>query len=251
MFNSDVNQLQEIHKEIFGVDFQPRELFGWELIERKVPCVSENCSLESSPQHVDSKVFGLMDMLKTVDGPHSKGTKKSGEMRGDKKVEHVHTTLPLNEMIDHVHEKHDGMRMTVSSDGCIESDWSLGSEGWDHKDIIWNIFYCDFSGHTFILRRMKREGIFYLFMVVLEGQDAASKFVVDLQVMNQKTNGLLKFPDMRVYPIDMKWHDIIKDGDGVLFFDQRLACRLFSVSDTDDKKRYTTRCNVKIKKEKL
>ena len=143
------------------------------------------------------------------------------------------------------------MRMTVSSDGCIENDWSLRSEGWDHKDTIWNIFYCDFSGHTFILRRMKREGIFYLFMVVLEGQDAASKFVVDLQVMNQKTNGLLKFPDMRVYPIDMKWHDIIKDGDGVLFFDQRLACRLFSVSYTDGKKRYTTRCNVKIKKEKF
>ena len=182
-FNSDVKQLQEIHKELFAEEFQPREPLAWELIESKVPCVAEWCSEE----------------------------------------------VPLNELFDHVNEKHGGEKGTVDSNGFINDNWTMSFEVWKKKDVTFTVPHYDFSGQTFFLRLVKQEGIFCTYMRILADEDTASKFTVDLEVVNPDNNTSIKCTGVKVYPVKMKWQDVIMDEDGVLFFDERMAKKLFSV----------------------
>ena len=39
----------------------------------------------------------------------------------------------------------------------------------------------------------------------------------------------MKCSGVKVYSIEMKWQDVIMDEDGVLFFEERMAKKLFSV----------------------
>ena len=41
----------------------------------------------------------------------------------------------------------------------------------------------------------------------------------------------MKCPGLKLYPVDMKWKDVIKDEDGVLLFDQNLALRFIRIFD--------------------
>ena len=196
-FNSDVKQLQEIHKELFDEEFQPREPLNWELFERKVPCVAEWCGEE----------------------------------------------VPLKELMEHVNEKHGVKKWTVDSDGLIEKNWNSKSGT--------KVRHYDFSGHTFIHRLIKLKGIFYMYTKILADEAAASKFMVDLEVVNPKNNTSMKCPGVKVYSVDMKWQDVIKDEDGVLFFDQMMAKKFFSVQvfcDHDEDVCYHLTTRVTIKK---
>ena len=182
-FNSDVKQLQEIHKELFDEEFQPREPLAWEFFERKVPCVAEWCSEE----------------------------------------------VPLNELLDHINAKHGGEKGTVEANGVIDDDWTISFEEWKKKDVTFTVPHYDFSGHTFLLRLIKQEGIFCMYLRILADQETAKKFMVDLEVMNLNNNTTMKCSGVKVYSVEMKWQDVIMDEDGVLFFEERMAKKLFSV----------------------
>ena len=67
---------------------------------------------------------------------------------------------------------------------------------------------------------------------ILADEDTASRFTVDLEMVKPSTNASLRCPGVKVYPVDTKWQDVIKDEEGVLFFDQKLAKKFFSVSET-------------------
>ena len=185
-FNNDVKQLQEIHKQLFAEEFQPREPLTWEFVglPDKVPCVFEDCDEE----------------------------------------------VPLNKMIEHVNTEHYGKKMKAVSDGLIVILWNHNNMSNEYN--YWNVLHCDFSGHTFIPRIRKWNGIYYLYTKILANKDAASKFKVDIEAMNVKNNISLMFPGAKVYPVDMKWQKVIKDEDGVLSFDKYMAKKLFSY-DTD------------------
>ena len=198
-FNNDVNQLQKIHKEIFDEVFEPREPLSWEHIKRKVPCVHEGCSIK----------------------------------------------VPLNELIDHVNEKHGGYEQKSESEefndntssSLIQFSSKIANLYSDTHH--WPVFYCHFSGHTFIIRLMKRERFFYVYTKILAEKNVASKFVVDLEVVNPNNNASLKCPGLKLYPIDMKWKDVIKDEDGVLLFEENLALRLIRIFDTKNREYQT------------
>ena len=191
-FNCDVKQLQKIHKELIGEEFQPREPLDWELNERKVPCVYEGCSED----------------------------------------------IPLNELIEHVNAKHGGQKLKVYSNGMLQDwRWNMSFDLWNTKNINWTVEHHDFSGHTFIPRFTKKEGIFLMYIRIMADEGAANKFMVDLEVVNPNNNTSLKCPGVKVYSIDMKWKDVIKDENGVLFFDQMMAKRFFSVT-------HKTKCEI-------
>ena len=176
-FKKDVMQLQEIHKELFDVEFCPREPL-------KIPCVSENCSKK----------------------------------------------FPLNKLIQHTDAKHGGAKgqwTAVDSDVLIQLTWRYETKDWNNKDNNWGVAHIDFSGHTFIPRFTKREGIFYVYAKILANNDAASKFTVDLEVTNPNNTASLKFMGLKVFPVDVKWQEVIKDEDGVLTFDEKQAKKLF------------------------
>ena len=46
---------------------------------------------------------------------------------------------------------------------------------------------------------------------------------------NPNSNTSLKCPGLNLYPVDMKWKDIIKDEDGVMLFDWNLALRFIRI----------------------
>ena len=191
-FNNDVNQLQNIHKQLFDEVFEPREPLGWENVKRKVPCVHEGCNIK----------------------------------------------VPLNELMDHVIEKHGGYKQKpeleeFNDDTCNSQVQfsSRVSNMYKAETHPWPVFYCNFSGHTFIIRLMKREKDFYAYVKILAEKNVASKFVVDLEVVNPNNNTSLKCPELKLYPVDMKWKDVIKDEDGVLLFDQNLALRFIRIFD--------------------
>ena len=48
--------------------------------------------------------------------------------------------------------------------------------------------------------------------------------------ISPSTDASLRCPGVKVYPVDTKWQDVIKDEEGVLFFDQKLVTKFFSVS---------------------
>ena len=139
--------------------------------------------------------------------------------------------IPLNEMIDHVNAKHGGKKIDVDSDGMIDIWWS--DNNLNDVNMYWVVTYSDFSGHTFLPRMVRKDGIYYLYTKILADSNAASKFKVDIEAKNMKNNLSLKLPGAKVYPADMKWEDVIKDEDGVLLFDKNLAKKLFSFHETD------------------
>ena len=196
-FNNDVKQLQEIHKELFAEEFQPREPLAWELVGRKVPCVAEWCS----------------------------------------------DYIPLNEMIDHVNAKHGGKKSKVDSNGLMSITW--GNKDFNNENNYWTVTHADFSGHTFIPRITKKDGIYYLYTKILADNDAASKFKVDIEAKNMKNNLSLKLPGAKVYPMDMKWQDVIEDEDGVLSFDMYMAKKLFELSEVFKYHRFSHKTTIK------
>ena len=141
--------------------------------------------------------------------------------------------IPLNEMIEHVNAQHGGMKKEVDSSGLIDIRWN--DKYLDTQNNYWSpiVYHSDFSGHTFIPRIRKEGGIFYLYTKILADSDAASKFKVDMEVMNIRNNISLKFPGAKVYPVDRSVEDVKQDEAGFLSFDDHLAKRLFSIRDTD------------------
>ena len=125
---------------------------------------------------------------------------------------------------------------TVDSDGLISSYWYYTIANWNKQNHYWVVTHSDFSGHTFLPRITKKDGIVYIYTKILADSGTASKFMVDIEVVNAKNKISLKFPGAKVYPVDMKWQDVIEDEDGVLSFDQNMAKKLFSVSNTDKTK---------------
>ena len=139
--------------------------------------------------------------------------------------------VPLNELIEHVNATHGGHKLKVSSNGLLADwRWNMSFDLWSTKNINWTVEHHDFCGHTFISRFTKKEGIFLMYVRIMAGENAAKKFMVDLEVVNPINNTSLKCPNVKVYPIDMRWKDVIKDEHGVLFFDQVMAKRFFSVN---------------------
>ena len=137
--------------------------------------------------------------------------------------------VPLNELLYHVNANHGGEKGTVQSNGLIVDDWTMSFEVWKKKDVTFTVPFYDFSGQTFFLRLIKHEGIFCTYMKVLADKDTASKLTIDLEVVNPNNNTSMKCPGVNVYPVEMKWQDVIMDEEGVLFFEERMAKKLFSV----------------------
>ena len=83
---------------------------------------------------------------------------------------------------------------------------------------------------------------------ILGDEDAASKFMVDLEVVNPNTNASLKCPGVKLYPVDMKRQDVIKEEDGVLLFENRLAKKFVSVNSIAKPTKYEIITRMTIKK---
>ena len=152
--------------------------------------------------------------------------------------------IPLNEMIDHVSDaKHGGKKSKVDSNGLMSITW--GNKDFNNENNYWTVTHTDFSGHTFIPRITKKDGIYYLYTKILADSDAASKFKVDIEAKNMKNNLSLKLPGAKAYSMDMKWQDVIKDEDGVLSFDMYMAKKLFELSEVFKYHRFSHKTTIK------
>ena len=129
-------------------------------------------------------------------------------------------------------------------------------------DATWAAPYCHFSGHTFLPRFLKRGGTFYAYLRVMADEDAAAAFRVSLEVVNPDSNATVRCPGVRVYNIDMRWQDLIEDGEGVLPIEQKMAKKIFYAYKDGDRRvsvhklvspppRYCVDVTYKIKKLKI
>ena len=197
-FNNDVRQLQKIHKEVFGSEFDPREPLDWEGKARKVPCVS----------HVCGKV------------------------------------LPLNQLLEHVDGQHGGVKLMVDRNGLVQRMLWQTVEIWNVDDVTWGVNYFHYSGHTFICRIIKHRGIYHIYVRIMADKDVAKQFNVDLKLVNPISKANIKIPGMKIYPIDTKWQDVIKDIGGVLSFHQLTAEKLFTFDDIGKEYKTDVRCKI-------
>ena len=144
--------------------------------------------------------------------------------------------VPFNELLDHVKEKHyshrrivDSNGIVVDSNGIMCENLIIKADGFEMSDPSFPHSHYNYSGHTFFPRIVKRGEIYYVYLKILCDEGAAKEFLVDLEVANVEDKAIIILPGMKVYSVDIKWQDVIEDGEGVLKFDHTMARKLIAL----------------------
>ena len=170
--------------------------------------------------------------------------------------ESCYKTMPLYNLLEHLHEYHDnGYRVMDQPESqengiirilCDSTESAEDVRRQNYANLEWYVYSlpfaltkegkCDFSNRQFISPRfVKKGGIYYMYLRVMANEAVAAKYSVDLEITTP--NGLVstKLSGVRVYSVDLPWEEVIEDrqlGRGVLAIHPYMAthynCEEFS-----------------------
>jgi len=134
------------------------------------------------------------------------------------------------------HLKDSGCKLIIISQPHSGYTRKLSQQNTDFhfKNLRWPCNVLNVNLQTFILTTRKIDGIFYSYMQILGDEEEAKKFKVALSIGNGGQSGLAHIG--RVFPIDAKREDIIKEKSGVLSFSPTGMGEMFFEVKSEDKK---------------
>ena len=143
--------------------------------------------------------------------------------------------IPLNRLVDHAQSNHGnvgGNQMQENTSGGGILCWNTTGEDFDATYTYASFF--NNSSHLLFPRLIKRQGYYHFYIKMFGTEQLASRFMVEIEVGHR--TAMIKLGELRVYPVEYSWDDIITHNEGFLSIDPNLAKRLKYISPDGQRK---------------
>ena len=82
------------------------------------------------------------------------------------------------------------------------------------------------DGNNFILKTIKRDGVFYAWLQVTADVNVAEKYTVEMTISTISNSATTLIENGKVFPIDMTESMVLRQGEGVMCFGKVMAKKL-------------------------
>jgi hypothetical protein len=139
-------------------------------------------------------------------------------------------SVSLNKLPQHVHCSSEARE---NETGIFKIDWSGEVNRLTELEVVtWNAQVCVYEDTTFFALLHKTNGVYYAWLYINGGEDAALKYKVDIKIDGSNT---VITHTGKVFPIDVKKEDVLKCSKDVLIFGQDLFMKMAEIDACDDK----------------
>ena len=105
----------------------------------------------------------------------------------------------------------------TGGNGDLDQDFFTSQEKYNgNGNINWKIIHLKFHEQSFMIVFARAGGIYYTFMYLYGDNDQAKKYAVTISIGHGTQSGIVHHG--KIFPIDMKREDILKENSGVVSF---------------------------------
>ena len=125
--------------------------------------------------------------------------------------------LPLRCLLGHIQNGKETDHVDINDEGFLRS-LNVRMTSFEGRECGWACKILKYQNQLFLASASKEDGIYYFFVYILAHLEEARKFKVTLSIGQGTQSGIIHTG--KIFPIDAKKVDIMKEKSGVISFHQ-------------------------------